>query len=72
VLSGGFALVAWPAEYGASGVQTFIVSQDGVVFQKDLGEDTETAVDGIQSFDPDSSWTAVVTTDEAPKDTPDA
>jgi hypothetical protein len=72
VLTGGFALVAWPAEYGASGVQTFIVNQDGVVFQKDLGEDTETAVDAIQTFDPDSSWTAVVTTDEAPEETPDA
>jgi hypothetical protein len=63
-LTGGFALVAWPADYGASGVMTFIVNQDGVVFQKDLGEDTATAVDAIQSFDPDSSWTAVVTTDE--------
>ena len=60
VLTGGFALVAWPAEYGASGVQTFIVNQDGVVFQKDLGEDTATVVESIKSFDPDSSWTAVV------------
>jgi len=55
----GFALVAWPANYGASGVQTFIVNGDGVVFQKDLGEDTEEAVKAIKSFDPDSSWTAV-------------
>ena len=60
VLTGGFALVAWPAEYGASGVQTFIVNQDGVVFQKDLGEDTATVVESIKSFDPDNSWTAVV------------
>ncbi len=60
VLTGGFALVAWPADYGVSGVQTFIVSQDGVVFQKDLGEDTATVVESIKSFDPDSSWTAVV------------
>ena len=59
----GFALVAWPADYGASGVQTFIVNQDGVVFQKDLGEDTATAVESIQKFDPDSSWTAVVPQD---------
>ena len=64
VLTGGFALVAWPADYGASGVMTFIVNEDGVVFQKDLGEDTATAVDAIQSFDPDSSWTAVVSSDE--------
>jgi Protein of unknown function (DUF2950) len=55
----GFALVAWPADYGSSGVMTFIVNQDGVVFQKDLGEDTATVVESIQSFDPDSSWTAI-------------
>jgi len=59
VMTQGFALVAWPADYGSSGVQTFIVNQDGVVFQKDLGEDTATAVEAIQSFDPDSSWTAI-------------
>jgi hypothetical protein len=66
VLTGGFALVAWPADYGASGVMTFIVNQDGVVFQKDLGEETATAVDAIQSFDPDGSWTQV---QEAPTTT---
>ena len=60
LLTEGFALVAWPADYGSSGVQTFIVNQDGVVFQKDLGEDTAAAVEAIQSFDPDSSWTAIV------------
>jgi len=59
LLVDGFALVAWPADYGASGVQTFIVNQDGVVFQKDLGDDTATAVEAIQDFDPDSSWTKV-------------
>jgi hypothetical protein len=59
VMTQGFALVAWPADYGSSGVQTFIVNQDGVVFQKDLGEDTATAVEAIRSFDPDSSWTAI-------------
>jgi hypothetical protein len=59
LLIDGFALVAWPADYGASGVQTFIVNQDGVVFQKDLGDDTATAVEAIQDFDPDSSWTKV-------------
>jgi hypothetical protein len=45
-------------------VQTFIVNQDGIVFQKDLGEDTATAVEAIQSFDPDSSWTAIVPPEE--------
>jgi Protein of unknown function (DUF2950) len=64
LLTEGFALIAWPADYGSSGVQTFIVNQDGVVFQKDLGEDTATAVEAIQSFDPDSSWTAIVPPEE--------
>ena len=59
-LVGGFGLVAYPAEYGNSGVMTFIVNQDGVVFQKDLGEDTATVVETIQKFDPDSTWTAIV------------
>jgi hypothetical protein len=59
LMTEGFALIAWPAEYGSSGVQTFIVNQDGVVFQKDLGEDTATAVESIQTFDPDSSWIAI-------------
>jgi hypothetical protein len=65
LMTGGFALVAWPADYGASGVQTFIVSQDGAVFQKDLGEDTATAVEAIESFDPDASWSAVSETEAA-------
>jgi len=60
VLSEGFALIAWPADYGSSGVMTFIINQDGVVFQKDLGEDTATAVEAIQTFDPDGTWTAIV------------
>jgi len=66
LLTQGFALVAWPADYGSSGVMTFIVNQDGVVFQKDLGEDTAVTVESIQSFDPDSSWTAIVPPAEAP------
>jgi hypothetical protein len=60
VLTRGFALVAWPAEYGTSGVMTFIVNQDGVVFQKDLGADTESIVYAMDTFDPDSTWTAVL------------
>jgi len=56
LLTQGFALMAWPAEYGASGVMTFLVNQDGVVFQKDLGETTTDTVATIQRFDPDSSW----------------
>jgi len=60
VLRNGFALVAWPADYGASGVMTFIVNQDGVVFQKDLGEGTDTAVAAMDAYDPDSTWVAVL------------
>jgi len=77
VLTEGFAGIAWPADYGSSGVMTFIVNQDGVVFQKDLGEDTATVVEAIQKFDPDSSWTAIVPPDvgseaPAPGETPPA
>ena len=64
VLRNGFALIAWPADYGASGVMTFIVNQDGVVFQKDLGEGTEAAVAAIDAYDPDSTWVAVSTATE--------
>jgi Protein of unknown function (DUF2950) len=55
VLKDGFALVAWPADYGVSGVMTFIVNHDGVVFQKDLGENTEAAVAAMDAYDPDST-----------------
>jgi len=55
----GFALIAWPADYGASGVKTFMVSQDGVVYEKDLGPDTATAAGAIELFDPDSTWSKV-------------
>jgi hypothetical protein len=59
VMANGFALIAWPARYGESGVMTFEISHDGLVFQKDLGKDTATAVTHIERFDPDSSWTEV-------------
>ena len=63
VLRNGFALIAWPAEYGVSGIMTFIVNHDGVVFQKDLGDDTGTAVATIDAYDPDSTWVAVTESD---------
>ena len=59
VMIGGFALIAAPAEYGVSGIQTFIVSHDGVVYQKDLGPDTLNLAKKIQRFNPDKSWTPV-------------
>jgi hypothetical protein len=58
-LVNGYALIAWPAEYGVSGVKTFMVNQDGVVYEKDLGDDTATAITTIELFDPDSSWSKV-------------
>jgi DUF2950 family protein len=61
---GGFALVAYPADYGNSGVMTFIVSHAGTVYQKDLGENTEARVKTMTSFDPDKSWTKVDTASE--------
>jgi hypothetical protein len=60
LLVNGFALLAWPAEYGVSGVMTFIVNQDGVVFQKDLGEETDSLVESINTFDPGDGWVAIV------------
>jgi hypothetical protein len=53
---GGFALVAYPAQYGVSGVMTFIVNHEGVVYQKDLGTDTENTARAMQTYNPDSTW----------------
>ncbi|MGH6932334.1 MAG: DUF2950 family protein [Dongiaceae bacterium] len=52
----GFAMVAWPADYGSTGVMTFVVSQNGRVFQKDLGDNTPLAVAAIQVYEPDEQW----------------
>ena len=60
---GGFALVAYPAEYRNSGVMSFIVNHDGVVFQKDLGSDTTQRAERLTSFNPDQSWTKVTDTE---------
>jgi hypothetical protein len=56
---GGFALVAYPVEYGNSGVMTFIVNHDGRVFQKDLGANTATMAKGLKEYNPDSTWSEV-------------
>jgi hypothetical protein len=58
-MTGGFALLAYPAKYASSGVMTFIVGQDGVVYQKDFGKDTLSQATRLQEFNPDSSWTPV-------------
>jgi hypothetical protein len=56
LLTGGFAAVAWPAKYGNSGVMTFQLNQQGIVFQKDLGAETEKVAPAIAAYDPDDSW----------------
>jgi Protein of unknown function (DUF2950) len=56
---GGFALVAYPAEYGASGIMTFMVNHEGVVYQKDLGEDSGNIAKAMTAFDPDATWKKV-------------
>ena len=58
-MTGGFGLVGWPASYGASGVMTFVVNQDGVVFQRDLGAGTENVASAMTLFDPDSTWAPI-------------
>ena len=59
LMTEGFALIAWPADYGASGVMTFMVNQDGIVFERDFGDETESSANAVSMFDPDSSWSLV-------------
>lgn len=56
---GGFAVVAYPARYGFSGVMTFTVNQDGVVFEKNLGKNTDRVAEAMTSFEPDETWKKV-------------
>ena len=62
-MTGGFAFVAWPADYGNAGIKSFVVNQQGIVFEKDLGPDTEKLVAAMTEYDPDDSWDAVEDTD---------
>lgn len=55
-MTGGFAMVAFPSKYRSSGVMTFIVNQDGIVFQKNLGAETRDIAEHITAYDPDQSW----------------
>jgi hypothetical protein len=59
---GGFAAIAWPAKYGSTGIQTFLVNNDGDVYQKDLGPQTGTIAPGMKTYNPDKTW--IVTEDE--------
>lgn len=61
---GGFALLAYPARWGSSGIFSFIVNQDGVVYERDLGVQTLTLAQSIQEYDPDRRWSEAVISDE--------
>ena len=63
-MTGGFAIVAWPARFDNSGIMTFIVGPDGDVYQKDLGSEMEHIARAMTSFDPDLSWSRVDVTNE--------
>jgi Protein of unknown function (DUF2950) len=56
-MTAGFAYLAYPAKYGESGIKSFIINQQGVVYDKDLGKDTTTVAKAMTDFNPDSSWT---------------
>jgi hypothetical protein len=55
-MSGGFALVAWPAQYAVTGVMTFVVNQDGIVLEKDLGSGTSGVAEKMKTYNPDKTW----------------
>ena len=55
-MTGGFAFVTYPAEYRSSGVMTFVVNEDGTVYQKDLSKKTDVLAKAIQEYNPNSSW----------------
>jgi hypothetical protein len=61
---GGFAMIAWPAEYGNSGIATFLVNHQGIVYEKDLGRRTRRAASRITTFNPDHTWKRVVATEQ--------
>jgi hypothetical protein len=56
VMTGGFAFIAYPAEYRSSGVMTFIVDESGAIYEKDLGPDTIKTAEAMTAYDPDSTW----------------
>lgn len=55
-LTRGFAVVAWPVEYGNSGIMTFLVAANGIVYESDLGEDTARIAGALEAYDPDAHW----------------
>jgi hypothetical protein len=63
-MTGGYALLGWPASYASSGIMSFVVNQDGVVFQKDLGPETQRLAANLTQFNSDPSWAQVNLTDQ--------
>jgi hypothetical protein len=55
-MTGGFALMSYPAEYGSSGIMTFIINQDGILYEKDLGDETSEIASQIKEYNPDTTW----------------
>jgi hypothetical protein len=64
-MTGGFAILAYPAEYRNSGIMTFIVGEDGVVYQKDLGEKTSEVAVAMTEYNPGDGWDSVDGTESA-------
>jgi hypothetical protein len=58
-MTGGFAVIAYPAQYGDSGIMTFVVNQNGVTYQKDLGKTTDEIASAMKEFNPDKTWEAL-------------
>ena len=61
---GGFALVAWPAEHRVTGVKTFLINHDGILYEKDLGPDTSRIATEMKAYNPDKTWKKVLDTDD--------
>jgi hypothetical protein len=59
LMTKGFALIAWPSNYGSTGIMTFVVDRTGIVYQKDLGRNTSDIAAGYSAYDPDKTWTPV-------------
>ena len=59
LMTKGFALIAWPSNYGSTGIMTFVVDRTGIVYQKDLGRKTAEIAGGYSAYDPDKTWTPV-------------
>ena len=63
-MTGGFAIVAWPAKFGSTGIMTFIMGPDGDIYQKDLGAETAHVAETMTTFDLDLTWDRVDVTND--------